>query len=70
MAGGVYANCTENVLVEHVQVSSHNNDNDNNNKHAMPVKLNNFTHLRALLELHDCRILAHVTSVTAHHSSN
>jgi hypothetical protein len=32
----------------------------------MAVKLSGFTHLRALFMLHDCSILAHVTSVTGH----
>jgi hypothetical protein len=36
----------------------------------MPVKLNSFTHLRALTVLHDRGILAHATSVTRHYSSN
>jgi hypothetical protein len=30
------------------------------------VKLNSFTHHRALLVLHDCGILAHATRVTGH----
>jgi hypothetical protein len=36
----------------------------------MQVKLNTFTHLIALLALHDRGKLAHVTSVTGHYSSN
>jgi hypothetical protein len=36
----------------------------------MPVKQNSFTHLIALLVLHDRSILAHATSVTGHYSSN
>jgi hypothetical protein len=36
----------------------------------VPVKLNSFTHLRALLVLHHRGILAHTTSVAGHYSSN
>jgi hypothetical protein len=36
----------------------------------MPAKLNSFTHLSALLVLHDRGILAHAISVTGHYSSN
>jgi uncharacterized membrane protein len=35
-------------------------------KTLVPVKLNSFTHLRALLVLHDRGILAHATSITGH----
>jgi hypothetical protein len=36
----------------------------------MPVKLNSFTPLRALLILHDRGILAHATCVIGHYSCN
>jgi hypothetical protein len=36
----------------------------------MPVKLNSFAHLRVLLVLHDCGILAHATTITGYYSSN
>jgi hypothetical protein len=39
-------------------------------KHACTDQLNSFTHLRALLVLHDCGILAHMTNVTGHYSSD
>ena len=39
-------------------------------KHAYAGELNSFTHLRALLVLHDRGILAHVTNVTGHYSSS
>ena len=36
----------------------------------MPVELNSFTHIRALLVLHNRGIFAHATSVTGLYSSN
>jgi 2-iminoacetate synthase ThiH len=36
----------------------------------MPVKLHSFTHLSALLVLHDRGISTHATGVTGHYSSN
>jgi hypothetical protein len=37
---------------------------------CMPVQQNSFTHVMALLVLHDCGILALAASVTGHYSSN
>ena len=39
-------------------------------KHAYAGQLNSFTHLRALLVLHDRDNLALVTNVTGHYSTN
>jgi WD40 repeat protein len=46
------------------------NHNHHHHEHAYAGQLNSFTHLRALLVLHDRGILAHKTSVTGHYSSN
>jgi hypothetical protein len=41
-----------------------------NNSHAYAGKLYSFIHLRALFVLHDRGILAHVTSIARHYTSN
>jgi hypothetical protein len=47
-----------------------NNNNNDMITMLMPVKQNGFTHVRALLVLHGCGVLAQSTSVTGHYSSN
>ena len=44
--------------------------NNNDNRYAYAGQLNSFTHLRALFMLHNRGILAHVTSIVGHYSSN
>jgi hypothetical protein len=38
------------------QLNTNNNYNYRNNKHAYAGQLNSFTHVRALLVLHDCNM--------------
>jgi hypothetical protein len=65
-----YGNCSLNHVIcslNHVNRSL-NHVNCSLNQ-LVPVKMNSFTHLRALLVLHDRGILTHITSVTGHYSS-